>query len=112
MTIKRIIGMIVALAGVALLFLSNYIAEQVTEGRAQISDAESQVGTGRQVFGLNPVSKQIGEKTIFNPADKKIAAGKEEVARYEVIARRAKMGGIVLIVVGFGIFIIPFKRRR
>lgn len=112
MTIKRILGIIVCIGGIALIFISKYISAQVEAGKLEISSAEQKVGKGKALFGLTPYTKDLGNQMVINPAEKKIQAGKEEIAYYEVLANRLMMGGIAAIVVGAAIFLIPFGSKK
>jgi hypothetical protein len=94
-----------------LIFISRSITSQVNQGKIKIENAENQVKGGKALFGLNPVSKQIGETAILNPAEKKISAGKEEVAKYEKLAGDLMKGSIALIVIGAILIIIPRKKK-
>jgi hypothetical protein len=112
MNLKRIIGILIAVVGLASIFFANHIKAQVGEGKEKVSSAEKSVGQGQSLFGSNPVTQQIGQKALFDPAQKKINAGKEEIAYYETLASRLEIGGAILIVVGLGIAFIPFSRKR
>jgi len=112
MTLKRIIGILICIGGIALLFISNYIEKEVAAGKQEISSAEQKVGQGKTLFGLNPYTKEIGNKAIFDPAEKKIQAGKAEVAYYEALASRLRIGGIAAIVIGIAIVLIPFGAAK
>jgi hypothetical protein len=103
----RILGILILLAGVASILFSNYITSQVSEGKAQIASGEKKVNQGKQLFSLNPVSKEVG-KGLTQSADKKIEEGKQKVSYYENLAQQLQMGGIIGCVVGAGIFIASF----
>jgi hypothetical protein len=100
---KRILGFLILIAGIGALLVSNYIMEQVDEGKEKISDAETQVERGNRLFSMNPVAEEVG-KGLTSGATKKINAGKEEVARYEMIAHNLKTAGFVAI--GFGVLLV------
>ncbi|MBM3183737.1 MAG: hypothetical protein FJZ64_00325 [Chlamydiae bacterium] len=104
---KRIIGICIGLSGVVMLGVAGYINKQLVQGRQQVTSAQKKVSQGKTLFGLNPITGEIGDKAIINPAEKKIRAGKEEIARYETIANRLQIGGIVMIVAGIIIFLLP-----
>ena len=108
----RIFGVIVLLAGVVMIGASQYIKGQVLEGRAEISSGEQKVSTGRKAFGVNPVTKEVGDAAFFNSADQKIAAGKAEADHYENLANQLQTGGIISIVVGAGLILWSFKKKR
>lgn len=112
MNLKRIIGILICIGGVVMLFISNHIKNEVESGKMQISSAESQVSQGKTLFGLNPVTKTIGDQAVFNSAQNKINAGKEEVAYYESLAHQLQIGGIIAIIIGIGIALIPFGSKK
>ncbi len=112
MNLKRIIGIAVCIGGIVLILISNYIKSQVEEGKEEISDAESKVQRGKTLFGLNPYTEAIGQKIIFDPAEKKIDTGKQEISSYEAKASQFMIAGIIVIVVGIGIILIPFGRKK
>ena len=112
MSIKRILGILICIAGVVLILISNNIKGQIAEGNLKISNAESQVNQGQSLFGLNPITKEIGQRAVIDPAQQKINAGKAEVAEYTILANRLMIGGIILCVVGFGIAVIPFGMKK
>jgi hypothetical protein len=112
MNLKRIIGIVICIGGIVLIFVSNYIKNQVESGKIQISSAESQVSQGKTLFGVNPVSKQVGNQVFFNSADSQIAAGKRDVAYYESLASQLQIAGIVAIAVGLGVIFIPFSSKK
>ncbi len=113
--VKRILGIVVLIAGIAMICISNYITTQVSEGKLQVSSAQKKVDQGNQLFGQNPFTKQLGQG-VTGSAQKKINAGKQTIADYEVIAQRLQTGGIICIVVGAGLIIFSFfgnkKSRR
>jgi len=107
---RRIIGVILVLAGAASFCLSLYIEQKVAQGTIKVEKAEKAVQTGDKLFSLTPVGKEIG-KGITDSANKKIGEGKELIAQYAEKAEQLKVGGIILAVVGLVLFFIPKKRR-
>lgn len=105
MKILRILGILVLIAGIAAIMFSNYITNQVTEGKAKIASGEKSLNQANQLFSLNPVAKQVG-KSVTRSGEKKIAMGKEQIAYYENLAQQLMVGGIIGCVVGGGMFII------
>ncbi|GEM_PF-660078 len=103
----RILGILIALAGIGALLFSNYITEQVLQGKSQIASGEQKVQKGKQLFSSNPYTEPLGN-AITGSAEKKIAKGKEQVAYYEALAQKLKTGGIIGCIVGGGLFIISF----
>ena len=112
MNFKRIIGILVAIAGVAMICISYYIQNQVEAGKIELSSGEQKVNQGKALFGLNPYSKAVGNKVIFNSADQKISAGKEEIAYYEMLEQRFWIGGLIATAVGILIIVVPFGRNK
>lgn len=112
MNLKRIIGILVAIAGVAMICVSYYIQNQVESGKVELASGEKKVNQGKSLFGLNPYTKEVGNKVIFNSADQKISAGKEEIAYYETLEQRFWIGGLIAIGVGIAIMLIPFGRNK
>lgn len=111
MNIRRALGILVLIGGIVLIFISNYIKGQVEEGNLKISSAEQKVQQGNKLFSYNPLSQQVG-KQITGSAQKKINAGKEQVSYYTQLADNLQIGGIVLIVLGIIIVVIPRKKSK
>ena len=107
---KRIIGVVLVIGGIASLLVAGYIRKQVAEGKLEISSAQSKVNQGKTLFGLTPYTKDVGDKVIFDPAQKKIRAGQSEVAHYEILASRLQIGGVILIVAGIIVFFLPMRK--
>ena len=111
MNIRRILGIVVVIAGIALIVISQYIKTQVAEGNLQISSAQQKVDQGNKLFSLSPYSKPIGQQ-MTGSAQKKINAGQEQVAYYDQLADQLQIGGIILIVIGAVIILIPRRAKR
>ena len=105
---KRVIAVVMFLAGVAMVGGSFYIKSQVAQGKLQVASAEKKVDQGKTLFSLNPVSKEIGGQ-MAKSADRKIDHAKQEISDYASLAQNLLVGGIVLLIVGAGFFI--FLRR-
>ena len=103
MNVKRIIGIIVVIVGVVLLFVSANIKKQVAEGTLKVTKAEKSVSTANSLFSLSPTAKQLTQGSMKS-AEKKIKAGKEDIAYYSKLADELQMGGFILI--GAGILIV------
>lgn len=97
---KRMIGILVLLGGVILMVFSGYIAVRVGEGREQIDSAQKKVDLGNSIFSLTPTSKKVG-KQITNPFQKRINEGKQEVGEYEALEYKLRIGGVILLILGF-----------
>lgn len=111
MNIKKILGIVLFVIGIALYFISNYIMDQVNEGKQKISSAQKQVDQSNDLFSLAPYGKDIG-KELTNPAEKKIHAGQEQVNYYQNTAHFLHIGGVVLMVLGAGTFLIGFIKKK
>ncbi|WP_194848262.1 hypothetical protein [Candidatus Neptunochlamydia vexilliferae] len=108
--IRRILGLIVAAVGIAMLFASSYIKGEIAKGKEQISSAQGKVDTGKQLFGMTPATKPFGDE-LASGAQKKIDAGREDVKKYTAIANGLLAGGIILIVGGAFLVFIPGKKK-
>lgn len=108
----RILGIVVFLAGVVMIGASQYIKKEVIKGREQIASGEKSVKQGKALFGLNPVSEQVGDAALFDPAEKKIAAGKQEADAYARLADNLQIGGVVAIIVGILLIAYSFRKKK
>lgn len=108
MNLKRILGFIVLIVGIVMLFVSNNIKEQVAAGTLKVKSAEKTVNQANSLFSLSPTAKEL-TKGSMQGAQKKIAAGKEQIAYYSKLADELQMGGFVLI--GAGILIIVLGKK-
>src|SRR5690348_16504432 len=95
---KRILVIVLIIIGIVLILFSSYITSQVEAGKMQVAGAEQTMEQGNKLFSLTPESEAAG-KVITGSAQKKINEGKQEISRYEELARWLKVGGIVLIIV-------------
>jgi hypothetical protein len=112
---RRISGIIILIIGIVMYFFSNYITDQVNEGKKKVSNAQKKVNQGNSLFSLNPYTKEIG-KAATNPAQQEINEGEQQISEYEQIAHWLYVGGVVVVILGAGIFVISFvgkgKNRR
>ena len=108
---KMIIWLVVCAVGVVSLGASYYLQQQIAAGTLKVARAEKMVGQGKSLFSVNPVSKEVG-KGLFGSADRKISAGKEDIAYYTKVARVLQVGGIILIVVGLGGIFVTRRNKR
>ena len=102
---KKSLGIALVVVGVVLVCFSNYIADQVTAGRAQIQNAQSKVDTVDSVFSMSKYTKPVG-KEMTGSAQQQIDAGQADVEKYQTLAKNLKIGGLILIVVGVGLFFL------
>ncbi len=108
----RLFGILVLIAGVVMIGAAQYIYGEVSQGREQISSGERSVSQGKKLFGVNPVSKEVGNTVIFNRADSRIAAGKMQADHYANLASKLEIGGIVAVLVGGGMIALSFRKKR
>ena len=109
----RIFGIVVLLAGIASLFFSNYIMNQVNAGMVKIEKGQKAVDKGNELFSLNPIAKEVG-KGLTGSAQKKIDAGQQQIEQYTQLAGQLQTGGIIAIVAGAGCIVTSFfmKKKR
>lgn len=108
---RQIFAVIMVIVGVGMIIFSNYIADQVTEGKLRIARGEKQIKQTETLFSLNPVSKEVG-KTLLSPGEKEIAQGKVEVSEYERVVSYLRIGGAVLMVLGFIVLFTGKSKKR
>lgn len=108
---KRILGLLLFLAGVVALFVSNYIKEQVAEGKLKIENAQGKLDEGHGILSLSPFTRSVGQE-VTSSAQSKINAGQAEIDYYENMAKSLQIAGIVLIILGPCVFFIPFKKFK
>lgn len=111
MKLLRIFGILILLAGIACIFFSHYISNQVAEGKIKIEKGQKAVDQGNSLFSMSPYTKPVGKK-LSSSSQKKIDEGKEEVSYYEQIAQTLQISGIVAIIVGAGVTIFSFFGPR
>ena len=111
MITKRILGIITAILGVSLILYSFYIKTSVSEGRAKILEAEDTVQRGKQLFYLNPYTKEMGD-SLADTAEKKLKEVSAKADRYDLLATWFQIGGGVFIVVGAGLVFTSRKKNK
>jgi hypothetical protein len=111
MNIRRVLGFLILIGGVGLIVFSNYIKGRVEEGEAEISSAQKKVEQGNSLFSLNPYSKLVGQQ-VSGSAQKKINEGKQQVSYYNQLSGQLQIGGIIVIILGIVIILIPRRSKR
>ncbi len=109
MKVKTIASIGLVVLGVATLLLSGYIAREVAAGRLQIMQGQKQIDTVDSVFSMSRYTKPFG-KQLTGAGQKRIDAGEAEADKYERVSNQLRIGGIILIVLGGGLFFY-WKRR-
>jgi hypothetical protein len=108
MNFRRILGFIILVIGVLMMIVAYSIKHRTEEGTQQVKAAQKKVDKVDDTFSLSPVTKPLGDG-LTGSAQKKIDKGKEEILYYENIAKWLKLGGILVIVAGVIIVLIPRK---
>lgn len=106
---RKILGIVVAIVGAICLVFSHYIAGQIAEGRLRIASGQRQVDTTNSLFNQSQYTKPIGG-VFTGSGQERINAGNAQISYYESVENKLKIGGIVLIVIGAGIFFLWRKR--
>jgi hypothetical protein len=106
---KRNFGILSIILGILLIVGSFYIKSRVEEGRKQISQAESKISQGKQLFSLNPITKEVG-KEMAASAEIKISDATQKANRYETIALLCQIGGVLFVIVGGGLIFLGRKK--
>jgi hypothetical protein len=107
---KKTWGIILAIVGIILIFISMYINKQIAEGKIQISEGQKKIDRTEGLFSLNPVTKEFG-KGVTGSGQKQIDEGNLQVAHYSKIATGLKVGGVILIILGAGIYFVGRRKQ-
>lgn len=115
---KRILGILILIAGIVMILFSNYIFEQIGEGNAKIASAESKMEAGKTMFGMAP--KQVTENPLYKGStgmmtssiQQKIDEGKHTIAYYEQVATWLKWGGWAAVIIGALLFLFSFGKKK
>lgn len=111
MKTQKIIGLVIAAIGIVMLAFSLYIKQQIAQGKEEISAGEKKIKTATSIFSLTPQTRQVGEG-ITGSGNKKISEGKQKISEYEILANQLQTGGIVLIIVGGGIYLFASRKKK
>ncbi|MCX6991145.1 MAG: hypothetical protein NTX49_08810 [Chlamydiae bacterium] len=113
MLFRKISGILLVVIGVAMYLMSNYIADQVFQGKNQIASAQQKVDIANGLFSQSPYTKGIGG-AVTSSGQKQIDEGKSQVSQYELLANRLHTGGVVICIAGAGLFLVGFlgKKKR
>lgn len=101
----RILGIVILCIGFVVLFFGNYIANQIEAGKEQIQSGQSQINTYKNIFSINPVSKQVGNQ-MMKPYEERISRGQTEITEYEALVIKLRIAGVILIIIGLALALI------
>ncbi len=108
MNFRRILGIILLLAGLTSVGFSIYIKREVAQGKEQVASGQQKVDQGKVLFSLSPATKPIGEG-ITAPAQNRINQGRRDIAHYEKVSNYLLYGGLLAII--FGALLLFFPRK-
>lgn len=108
MNIRRVLGIIILLAGIGGVGTSLYIKKEVASGKVQIADGQRKVDTGKAIFGLSPATKPVGEGLTAG-AQSQINQGRHDIAYYEKLSNMLMIGGVICVLLGGVVTFYPSK---
>ncbi len=108
---RRVLPIILIIAGIALIGFSMYVTQQVEAGKIKVENAQGKVNSANGLFSQNPFSKEVG-KGLTQGAQGKINEGKNQISFYEGVASTSKIAGIVALILGFGSLIFGGKSKK
>lgn len=111
MFFRKISGILLVIIGITMYLMSNYIADQVYQGKKQIASAQQKVDIANGLFSQSPYTKGIGG-AITSSGQKQINEGKNQVSEYELLANRLHIGGVVIFIAGIGLFLVGFLSKK
>lgn len=109
MKTRRTWGIIFIIAGAAMLFFSEYIAREVSQGKQELKSGKRQVKEVESIFSVSKYTKPFGE-AVTSGAHKKIQKGEGDITYYDMVARNLRIVGIILI--GIGFVLIFFSKKK
>ena len=105
----RKLGIIIIILGLLGVGAGLFIKGQVDEGKIQISSAKEKVNQGHSILSLTPITKGI-QNHLSAPVEEKIAAGEQQVKKYESLYKLLLICGIAVAVIGL-IFCFICKKK-
>lgn len=111
MKTKRILSGILLILGIGLYIFGSYISGEVAEGRKKIASGQQSVDRAKGASQFSPYTKGLGDMATGS-AQKKIDKGKEDVEKYQAMANWLHGVGIVVFIVGAGLLIFSFTRKK
>lgn len=111
MKCRRNIGIIAIIIGIASIFVSSYIKNEVQMGRRKIDNAQGQVDQGKRLFNLAPRESRPISDILTGSAQSRIDEGRMKADNYERNSSWLMSGGIILIVIGIIFLLIKDKKK-
>ena len=108
---RRILGIVLLVAGIAAILFATYIDNQVAEGRIQITEAQQKVDVGTSIFSLTPQTKQA-TAPITRSVQSRIDQGTLTANQYEILAHGFKIGGIIAAIAGILLIGSSYTRKN
>ncbi len=108
MFVRRIISILIIAVGVGMFTYGNNVSKQADQGQEKIEQAQDSQGQRRPVLG--PVRRNAQQQAT-QQARTKIATEQTKVAILGIDATWFRGAGIVVAVLGLGIFAFSFRRR-
>lgn len=109
-TVMRYLGLIVLLGGISMLFIASYIRTQAGMGQERVTEGQEKIDRSTQLFSFTPLTEEIGS-ALAAPAENEVQRGQNEVVHYQGIAAQVHTGGIIAIILGFGLGLLSFLRK-
>lgn len=109
MNLKKLIGIVMLIGGIIMIVTSIYIKNEVSSGRREISSSQRQVNQANDLFSLTPQTKEVG-KVFTDSAQGQINKGTLKADLYAKRALWLQIGGIILIILGIGVFFVGKKK--
>ncbi len=107
----RVVGIVLFIVGIVAICFASYINSQVAQGKVQVEQGEKKISAGKKLFSATPLTEQFGG-IVTSGGEKKIARGKEQISHYESVATSLMTIGIILIIVGAGLFIWSYFDKK
>ena len=97
MNTKRIVGLVILIVGIIAIIYGGYQKRRITE-------AQGNVQKGTSLFSGNSASEQIGQ-SVGGAIENKITS-------YNAPVMMLMIGGIILAIIGGGMFLCCGKKRK
>lgn len=111
MGVKKFLGIKGFIWGVVLIAASAHIANRVAAGREEIAGAQDQVNQAEGIFGITPVTAEVGED-LAEPNQEQIDFESQRADKYAVISRQIQVGGAILLAIAIALLVMPRKKRH